>query len=262
MGRQHMRVSVISLELSTGRRDTMRAQLQSLGVPYEFIRATDGIRGEHLGITNYSDSYCLQAWRRPLTPGEVGCFASHYRLWQRCVEKNEPMIVMEDDVELGKRFADAVAIAAEMAGRIGFLRLAGINVPVHRKLPVNGIAEHWELVRFLRGPLGTQCYAIAPHAAARFIQCSEKWTLPVDNYIDRFWEHGVESIGLLPFPVSVRVDVASEIWQAGGSRSALIRNRVPRPKRVARRAFEALRRSSWNLKFFLMGPGANQERRP
>jgi GR25 family glycosyltransferase involved in LPS biosynthesis len=31
-------------------------------------------------------------------PGVVGCFYSHYRLWKKCVELNEPIFIFEDDV--------------------------------------------------------------------------------------------------------------------------------------------------------------------
>jgi GR25 family glycosyltransferase involved in LPS biosynthesis len=30
--------------------------------------------------------------------GVMGCFHSHWRLWQRCVELNEPILIFEDDV--------------------------------------------------------------------------------------------------------------------------------------------------------------------
>jgi GR25 family glycosyltransferase involved in LPS biosynthesis len=33
-----------------------------------------------------------------LRPGVIGCFYSHYRLWQRCVELDEPILIFEDDV--------------------------------------------------------------------------------------------------------------------------------------------------------------------
>jgi glycosyl transferase family 25 len=33
-------------------------------------------------------------------PGVKGCFYSHYRLWKKCVELNESIIVFEDDVEI------------------------------------------------------------------------------------------------------------------------------------------------------------------
>ena len=33
-----------------------------------------------------------------LRPGVIGCFYSHYRLWQKCIELNEPIMIFEDDV--------------------------------------------------------------------------------------------------------------------------------------------------------------------
>jgi GR25 family glycosyltransferase involved in LPS biosynthesis len=33
-----------------------------------------------------------------MRPGVVGCFYSHYRLWQKCLELNEPIFIFEDDV--------------------------------------------------------------------------------------------------------------------------------------------------------------------
>lgn len=32
------------------------------------------------------------------SPGVMGCFYSHFKLWQKCVELNEPIMVFEDDV--------------------------------------------------------------------------------------------------------------------------------------------------------------------
>lgn len=36
--------------------------------------------------------------------GEMGCFDSHYRLWEKCVELNEPIMILEDDVLLVRPF--------------------------------------------------------------------------------------------------------------------------------------------------------------
>ena len=37
-----------------------------------------------------------------LRPGVIGCFYSHYRLWQKCIELDEPILVFEDDVIFDK----------------------------------------------------------------------------------------------------------------------------------------------------------------
>jgi hypothetical protein len=33
-------------------------------------------------------------------PGAQGCFLSHYLLWQKCIDLNEPIVVLEDDAEV------------------------------------------------------------------------------------------------------------------------------------------------------------------
>lgn len=37
-------------------------------------------------------------FQKILRPGVIGCFYSHYRLWQKCIELNEPIFIFEDDV--------------------------------------------------------------------------------------------------------------------------------------------------------------------
>lgn len=39
-----------------------------------------------------------------LRPGVIGCFYSHYRLWQHCVEIDEPILIFEDDVIFERGF--------------------------------------------------------------------------------------------------------------------------------------------------------------
>jgi GR25 family glycosyltransferase involved in LPS biosynthesis len=39
-----------------------------------------------------------------LRPGVIGCFYSHYRLWQKCIELDEPILIFEDDVIFERNF--------------------------------------------------------------------------------------------------------------------------------------------------------------
>ena len=40
----------------------------------------------------------------PLTKGEVGCFMSHWHIWNKCIEKNEAILVLEDDAIITDKF--------------------------------------------------------------------------------------------------------------------------------------------------------------
>ena len=63
---------------------------------FEYIKAIDGTQDTFKNIRGRT------GWRepykdRPLQQNEVACFLSHIKAWQRCVEINEPCIIMEDD---------------------------------------------------------------------------------------------------------------------------------------------------------------------
>jgi GR25 family glycosyltransferase involved in LPS biosynthesis len=115
-----------------------------------------------------------------LAPGVKGCFYSHYRLWQKCVELNEPILIFEDDIVLKRPFTDVV----------------------WRDVLVVAIGHPTKSVRFmdnLENPVGNPgakeyklssmpgcCgYAIKPHAAKILLHTYHKTYLPADNAINR-----------------------------------------------------------------------------
>lgn len=244
----HTNLVIINLKRSTDRRRKMEDQLKSVSLPFEFFPAIDGRLGEHRTFNHYSEEFCIRKWRRPLTPGEVGCFASHYLLWQRCVEQNLPLLILEDDVVIGRGFESAVRAAHQIVNSIGYVRLSGIRVSESRAYPMS-VCAPWSVVRFLRGPLGSQCYAISPIAAGTLLRHADQWDQPVDNYMDSFWRHGILCLGLHPFPVQPSTGIASEISWNGISPSEENRAKVWRPKRFVARKLDDLRRELFNVRY-------------
>ncbi|WP_161957122.1 glycosyltransferase family 25 protein [Aestuariivirga litoralis] len=241
-----MNLFVINLERSATRRSFMAAQLQRQGLAHSFFPAVDG-RARHAEFAHhYDDERCLKSWRRPMTRGEVGCFASHYLLWERCVQVGAPIVVMEDDVILADGIGEAVEIAQQLVANHDFLRLSGV-VDVPRVTLAADLAPPWRLVRFLAGPLGTQCYVIAPRAAQALLDKATQWLMPVDNYIDAFWLHGVISKGLEPFRARHDDSQQSEISDTMLSPSQVMRDKVPRVKRFSRRMYDEFRRHAFNF---------------
>ena len=53
---------------------------------------------------NWRDPY----WNRRMTFGEVGCTLSHIKAWKTCVELDEPIIVLEDDVIINQPYYQEV----------------------------------------------------------------------------------------------------------------------------------------------------------
>ena len=192
-----MQILVINLERSADRKAFMEEKLRRLGLAYAFFPAFDGATENPASFPQYDPTRCSLRFGVPLTDGEFGCFASHYRAWQECRRRGVPVAIMEDDVELSPDFPKALALAEERIETHRLIRLSGLLDRPHRTIET--IDGSCELVRFLRGPAGTQCYALSPNAAAALLAHAGTWVEPVDLYIDRFWRHGVLSKAILPY---------------------------------------------------------------
>jgi len=195
-----MKIYVINLRRSADRRSSIRAQLDPLGVDYQFFNAISGDRGyEHFEA--YDDQQFLLNMGREARVGEIGSYASHRSLWKRCVSDGEPIVIMEDDAEIQTNFLDALGEVERLIPVYGFIRMEsdGPNrnarpVPVER-------AGHFTLYYYQRCPYGALCYAMSPGAAASFVDKSRVLTGSVDWFIRRAWEHGQPLFAMSPYSV-------------------------------------------------------------
>ena len=75
---------------------------------FEVFNAVDGGQIHYGGLLSQGFDVCHD-WIDPLlntrlTKGEVGCFLSHWSIWQKCIERNEKVLILEDDARLTDRF--------------------------------------------------------------------------------------------------------------------------------------------------------------
>ncbi|KAK4805925.1 hypothetical protein QYF61_021489 [Mycteria americana] len=96
-------VFMINLQRRADRRERMLRTLYEQEIACKLVEAVDGkamnsSEVEALGIRmlpGYKDPY----HGRPLTKGELGCFLSHYRVWQEIAARGlEKSVVFEDDL--------------------------------------------------------------------------------------------------------------------------------------------------------------------
>lgn len=125
-------------------------------------------------------NYIYQFRNRKMTKGEIGCFLSHYKVWQICVDLNEPIIVLEDD---------AVLINAE---KLNESKIKNI-LKQYGYLNMGRKENYPELIQIINDELEISYYAFDMHAyaitpkAARILINShiEKNIVPVDEYLPR-----------------------------------------------------------------------------
>ena len=110
----------------------------------------------------------------PLTMGEVGCFLSHWRIWEKCIQKNEKVLILEDDALLTDKFN--LKEIDKLTDTYDFLYLGWKemeeSVPIDDKV-VQPIYPYWGLA-----------YVITPKAAKILInESAKKNIIPVDEYL-------------------------------------------------------------------------------
>lgn len=114
------------------------------------------------------------------SPGVKGCFLSHYRLWKKCVELNEPIVIWEDDIIIRRGFQevewDDILILA-----------LGHPTKSPRWMHLLEAPEGEPTALTYKSPSMPGCcgYAIKPNAAKKLINTYEKTFLPADNAINR-----------------------------------------------------------------------------
>lgn len=207
-----MKIFIISLISATDRRESMAKQLDALGLEAEFFDAIDGRQEPHQLFSHYDPNVRKRMYREPLTGGELGCWASHYSLWQRCVAEDIPFLILEDDILIDKKLPSLLDSLTEVSKKLTYLRLAGIFDNKYSRLveEVGGL----EVRRYTKSVCGTQAYIIYPEAARTLLDASEQWNYPVDIFLDRYWDHGILSYSVVPWLVSLR-DMGSDIQRNG-----------------------------------------------
>jgi glycosyl transferase family 25 len=195
-----VKIVVINLERSADRCDLMRRNLGGLGLEFELFRGIDAWLDEHLSLSRHDDRASILHHGKPLTVGEVGCFASHYLVWQRCVTEKQPLVILEDDVMLSGGFPVALSVAREFIGRLRLIRL-GLVSGGETGQPVD-VSSGFDVVQYPSGAVsGMQGYVLSPEGAANLVAHASVWSLPVDRYVSRAQRHGVSSFGIHPLTV-------------------------------------------------------------
>jgi GR25 family glycosyltransferase involved in LPS biosynthesis len=188
-------LSQIESSMSTAVR--LQQQLKDYNIPVELFEGTYGNQGVELlqqeqrtihpfGIKGpnpapITDEEQDKQRRKILVPGVIGCFYSHYRLWQRCVELDEPIMIFEDDIVLSRpyipvEFQDVLVVAL------------GHPTKSERYMPY--LTDPQGEPRASAYPSASMpgcCgYAIRPHAAKKLVTTYAKTFLPADNAINQY----------------------------------------------------------------------------
>lgn len=178
-----MKIFIINLLRSTHRKESMKEQISKLfsenlslkdRLEFIFFEAVDGDGGEE--FAKFHPAWAKYLFGRELSPGEKGCFASHYKLWQKCLELNEGIFIIEDDVEFTQAF-NANNLEKILKSPYEYARIYHIKEAKFYDLELNFKITFSNVA-------GTQGYYLKPSAARKFIKKCQFLIKPVDDSMD------------------------------------------------------------------------------
>lgn len=114
-------------------------------------------------------------------PGVIGCFYSHYNLWRKCMEIDEPIMIFEDDVIFFREWhpIEWKDILILSLGKSSFL-----NEPWKSYLEnPSGMPQAINWVNYSMP--GASGYAIKPKAARRLVKFYHRYYYAADNAINK-----------------------------------------------------------------------------
>lgn len=221
---------VINLERNVERKLFMRQQVENIGCDYEFIAAIDGrqLPLEWQNKASSSNFYNQITGNVGFaSPNEIACFASHYLCWKKCIELDQNVIVLEDDVLLLHDFSSSLNYLNLLVDKLDYVRLMALEK--HRKM--QRVTE--KLVLYSDFPCGTQGYIITPYAAKKLVKHAKKFYSPVDMYLDRWCLHGLRA-----YCVNPELIVDENMGSSIGVREKIY---LPKPKGFTKMVREIVR---------------------
>ncbi len=194
-----LQVFVISLERSTERRGRVEGQLIKTDIQWQFLNAVDGYALPSMP-SSYKQSKVKRLQGYELTPGEVGCFLSHIKAWELCVQNNVTTLVFEDDFLVGENLEVVIEDLLSIADQWSLVRLSGIYETNHQILKNR---PDYELVKNLGEPCGTAAYMIQPAAAKILLENAADIYEPVDHYLEHYSKHSLHCLAAKPYPIGL-----------------------------------------------------------
>lgn len=190
-------IFVISLQRETERREAMRQELS--GFDFEFFDAQDGDAIDWRHYRHRLDAEWFRIMRgRELSPGEIGCFLSHYGVWERIVEAEIPLaIVLEDDARLEDGFRETIAELLKYHAAFDVAYLAHMKKPLRTVCTIASMDSGRRLIQCRRRTGGVG-YIVRLGGAEALLRHCWRIRAPIDYLYTGWWENGLRVYAVEP----------------------------------------------------------------
>jgi glycosyl transferase, family 25 len=180
-------VFYLNRDKDVARRKALEAGLARHGLTGERITAVEGVALPPSLRAQFFNGDRLAA---PLSPGEVGCYASHLLAMTLVVERNlSHAVILEDDAILTDDFVACTRRALQQAPS-GWGLIQMCRTPAHAVKSVAKLPNGHELVRCSRLPTNAQGYLASNVGATKFTAARKRYW-PVDVDFQQPWKFDI-----------------------------------------------------------------------
>lgn len=227
------KIFVINLDESVVRLERLKAEFERIGLDFERLPAVDGRKlGENQILKHYSPELNRKKYFKPLSKPEIGLYMSHLKACEKIIsEELDFGIILEDDIVLKdgfqiipqvlcslneewnyvkliapgkkKKIKERVRVAADIPMRVNIERYSkdacsakGEKISESRCISA---PAQFELVTWVKPPVGTSAYAITRGGAREFLSKRSVFFRPIDVDLQHLWETSLNVQGLSPF---------------------------------------------------------------
>lgn len=207
---QSVEIRIISLKNQEVRRNSMRNIFSLSNYSWGFF---DAISGENVDpyLIHYERGKRMKYPGHDMTRNEIACFISHREVWKQCVKSKKDFLVLEDDAYIIRNGFD-VSFLGKLIDAIrnsigeGALVRLGHGAQQKNYKRMDCLINDFQLVRYRRDPLCALAYFISPAVAEKLLNASEKFYLPVDDFMWNYNESHITVFDLEPVFFSAAVE--------------------------------------------------------
>ncbi|MEX0346015.1 MAG: glycosyltransferase family 25 protein [Rhizobiaceae bacterium] len=204
---------LIHLKRATQRRPQVERIIEACPLD---IAVVDAVDGRAMSEAEQAKVYKFEKQFEPpypfrIGPGEIGCFLSHRRCWQRTVDGNaDAGLILEDDVEIDADvFAKAIELATDHIAEIGYIQFQVRAIPGASRI-VDARDGH-RLIFPATVPRRTSAQLVSRDAAKHLLRLTDTFDRPIDGFLQLTWETKIPVACIEPSGVTDRTA------QSGGS---------------------------------------------
>jgi glycosyl transferase family 25 len=194
-------IRVITLDTSVDRRRAFTQMARDIKLDWAFFPAHTSL-AEPL---RYGERAAVRRSGRPLSPAEIGCYTSHFKIWEWLSNSDlDQAIIFEDDVIVDWALIEKLVITRFSDHGVGLLRLHTYGPFRWSIVKYKFFSSNNHLVRLIGMVPGAAAYVLSKAAARTLVLKYSFIAAPLDWVLSRYWEHGVINYCMFPFPVIER----------------------------------------------------------